>query len=259
MQPFYFGSSQKQLFGVYHPAEAGAPSRPSAVLLCYPLGHEYLRAHRAFRNIAVALAGQGFHVLRFDYFGTGDSGGHSEESTVDQCLADIATSIEELKDVSGRPTISVVGLRFGATLAAKAAANRADVDKIVLWDPVVDGKTYVQELVAVHHAWRTDRLGTPGTRSASELLGFPLTDAGARRLSETTLLPIVREGARSVSLLTSDEQASYAAVRQALESARIPGVHQYVPGAGDWRRGDLVHQTLLPHAMIRTISTVMCS
>ena len=48
-------------------------ARQSAIVLCQPLGHGYLRAHRAFRNLAVSLASQGFHVLRFDYYGCGDS------------------------------------------------------------------------------------------------------------------------------------------------------------------------------------------
>lgn len=261
MQPFYFGSSQKQLFGVYHPSEAGGAARGSAVLLCQPLGHEYLRAHRAFRNLAVSLAGQGFHVLRFDYFGTGDSGGNGEDATVDQCLADIETSIEELKDISGRPTVSVVGLRFGATLATLATASRADVDRVVLWDPVLDGRAYVETLVGVHRAWRWDRLGDPGPSDGplSELLGFPLTETGLRRLCETRLLPLASGTAPSVSLLTSREEPSYAVLRDALRSATIPGVHEVVPGAGDWGRGDLVHHILLPHAMLKAISTVLCS
>ena len=109
MQPFYFGTSQKQLFGVYH-APDGKSARQSAILLCQPLGHEYLRAHRAFRNLAVSLAGQGFHVLRFDYFGCGDSGGDQEQATIDQCLADLSTAVEELKDTAGVPRVSLVGL-----------------------------------------------------------------------------------------------------------------------------------------------------
>jgi pimeloyl-ACP methyl ester carboxylesterase len=261
MQPFYFGSSQKQLFGVYHPPDAATARRPSAVLLCYPLGHEYLRAHRAFRNLAVALAGQGFHVLRFDYFGSGDSGGMGEDTTVDQCLADIGTAIDELKDMSGRSLVSLIGLRFGATLATLAGASRADVDRVVLWDPVLDGKVYVETLAAVHRAWRADRLGDPGAQDAalSELLGYPMTEPGIRRLCETRLLPLELHSVRSVSLLISRDEPPYAEFREALQAAQIPGTHQVIPGAGQWGRGDLVHHILLPHKMLNAIGTVMCS
>src|SRR3954462_8423900 len=106
MQPFYFGSSREQLFGVYHAPEVST-RRGSAVVMCQPLGPEYLRAPRAFRNLAVALAERGFHVLRFDYFGSGDSVGDGEATTRDPCLADLAIAIDELKDMSGATRVSL--------------------------------------------------------------------------------------------------------------------------------------------------------
>jgi len=162
MQPFYFGTSQKQLFGVYHPPGTKA-ARQQAIVLCQPLGHEYLRAHRAFRNLAVSLAGQGFHVLRFDYYGCGDSGGNGDQATVEQCVSDLAAAVEELKDTSGAAKVSLIGLRFGATLAAVTASRRQDIDRIVLWDPVSDGRSYLEDVRDLHDSWLHDRMGTSVT------------------------------------------------------------------------------------------------
>jgi alpha-beta hydrolase superfamily lysophospholipase len=261
MQPFYFGSSEKPLFGAYHPPEPGTPSRPAAVLLCYPLGHEYLRAHRAFRNLAVGLAGLGFHVLRFDYFGSGDSGGSGEETTVDQCLADIEAAIEELKDMSGRTRVSLMGLRMGATLAVRAAASRDDVDRIVLWDPVLEGRAYVESLVHLHRTWRSTRLGEAGPTDVypAELLGFPATEAGLRSLGDTRLLPIPSNCARSLRVLTSSVEPCHRELLAALADSGIPVAHEVVPGDAEWGRADVVHHILLPHAMLRAIATVMSS
>ena len=142
MQPFYFGTSQEQLFGVYHAPESAA-RRSSAVVMCQPIGHEYLRAHRAFRNLAASLAENGFHVLRFDYLGCGDSSAGGDRTTVQQCLTDLSAAIDELKDMSGATKVTLVGLRVGAALAALTAARRRDVERVVLWDPVVDGAAYV--------------------------------------------------------------------------------------------------------------------
>src|SRR4051812_24879615 len=177
MQPFYFGTSEKQLFGVYHPPGTKAARQP-AVVLCQPLGHEYLRAHRAFRNLGAALAAQGCHVLRFDYFGCGDSGGSGEQATVEQNLADLDAAIDELKDTSGVARVSLVGLRFGATLAAHAASRRRDVERLVLWDPVSDGRAYLGEVRDLHDRWLHDRMGTAVAPDPfhREVLGFPMTD-----------------------------------------------------------------------------------
>jgi pimeloyl-ACP methyl ester carboxylesterase len=49
----------------------------------------------------------------------------------------------------GLAQVTLIGLRFGATLAAEAAARLADnaaVDALVLWDPVVSGRRYVRTM-----------------------------------------------------------------------------------------------------------------
>jgi exosortase A-associated hydrolase 2 len=260
MQPFYFGTSQKQLFGVYHAPEAKA-ARQSAILLCQPLGHEYLRAHRAFRNLAVSLAGQGFHVLRFDYFGCGDSGGDGEQATTDQCLSDLSAAVEELKDTSGAHKVSLIGLRLGATLAALSASRRHDIDRMVLWDPVLEGRAYLDDLRDLHARWLLDRLGaraTPGS-ARTELIGFPLTEAIHGQLAATTLTPLPTLRARAVWLMVSEEQARYQALRASLVESGTPVAYAVVPGDGAWDDPELVHQTLLPHAMVRAITAAMAS
>lgn len=259
MQPFYFGTSEEPLFGVYHAPEMRV-ARQSAILLCQPLGHEYLRAHRAFRNLAVSLAGQGFHVLRFDYFGCGDSAGEGEQATVDRCLADLTAAIDELKDTSGAARVSLVGLRFGATLAALAASRRADIDRLVLWDPVLDGRAYVEDVRDLHARWLRDRLGVGVDASApAELLGFPVTEEMHRQLTAAALAPLPAIRAKAVWLMVSEEESSYDALRKSLEASGAAVSYGVVPGDGDWQRLDFVHQTLLPHAMLRAITSAMAS
>ena len=260
MQPFYFGTSQKQLFGVYHPPGAKA-ARQSAIVLCQPLGHEYLRAHRAFRNLAVSLAGQGFHVLRFDYYGCGDSGGDGEQATVEQCLSDLAAAVEELKDTSGAAKVSLIGLRFGATLAALTASRRPDIDRIVLWDPVPDGRSYLDDVRDLHDSWLHDRMGVRAIAdpARTELLGFPVTGTSREQFQTVTLMPFPALRARGVWLMVSEEQTRYQMLRSSIEEAGMSVTYGVVPGDGDWERLDFVHQTLLPHAMVRAITSAMAS
>ena len=81
MTPLYFGERTRRLFGVYTPAHAaGRPAR--GVVLCHPWGQEYLHAHRSLRKLGDLLAAAGFDVLRFDYFGTGDSAGDLPEASL---------------------------------------------------------------------------------------------------------------------------------------------------------------------------------
>lgn len=142
MSAFFFGPPRAQLFGYFH--EAAGPDR-GAVLLCGPWAREYEYAHRAMTRLAELLADDGHHVLRFDYAGTGDSWGDTTEADLDRWVDDAGTAMDELRALSGRQRIDLVGLRLGCLVASRAAVGRHDVDRIVLWDPMVDGRRWVEE------------------------------------------------------------------------------------------------------------------
>lgn len=136
MTAFHFGSRQRRLFGYYEPAQEDF-SKVRAALLCHPMGNEQVFAYRTMRHLATRLVRAGFHVLRFDYFGTGDSYGDTGEGDLASWCGDIETSIEELKEISGATRVNMVGLRLGANLSAQVALQQAsEIDRLVLWEPL---------------------------------------------------------------------------------------------------------------------------
>lgn len=176
LEPFFFGESNTKLFGCYHPPREG-PDKRGGILLCQPIGHEYIQSHRSFYQLAVQLARIGFHVLRFDYFGCGDSAGDFEKGSLGQWARDIQTAAKALVDRSHQSRISIIGLRLGATLAILASMQSDEFDALALWEPILDGKRYLEELTAAqeffarwHKGDKKRESNTPG-----EILGFPLT------------------------------------------------------------------------------------
>lgn len=144
MNPLYLGTKERRLFALYEPA-AIKPKRTRAAVLCYPWGSEYIYAHRSMRQLAVKLSVAGFHTLRFDYFGTGDSGGETFQASPLGAEADIEVAIDGVKDMVGASRVALIGLRQGATLAARVAARHAaDLDSLVLWDPIYDGDLWAR-------------------------------------------------------------------------------------------------------------------
>src|SRR5256885_8152492 len=105
-----------------------------------------MRTHLVLRELAMALAERGQHVLRFDYRGTGDSFGDLGEVTVSDWVEDIALAVQEGREISGSSVVRVLGVRAGALLACAAARASSDVQRLVLWDPVPDGASYLQVL-----------------------------------------------------------------------------------------------------------------
>jgi len=173
MKPLFFGAAERRLYGVYHPPSMGGRH---AVLLCYPGIQEYDAAHWAFRRLAGMLSRDGHHVLRFDYFGTGDSDGIVASGTPSHWVEDVQEAAQELRDLSGCRDISLVGMRIGATVAALASSRGLDARRLILWEPVINGRAYVRELERGDEGRNLRLLHASTTRGRKdELLGhvFP--------------------------------------------------------------------------------------
>ncbi len=142
--PLYFGPTDGRLFGLYDPAQGKPKSR--GIVICQPLWTDYTRSVATLTSLSKALSADGFHVLRFDYRGTGESELDESQATLARWGQDIRTATEELKEMTGVEGICLVGVRLGGTLALLEAPTDPLVDRIVLWDPVLSGSDYLGEL-----------------------------------------------------------------------------------------------------------------
>jgi hypothetical protein len=252
MTPIHFGTREKKLFGIYCPA-AAKPVRPTGVVICPPVGVEYVQTYRALRQVGLYLSKAGFHVLRFDYFGTGDSWGDTIEASFPQWLADVSVAMDELKDISGVSECSLVGLRLGASLAMLSSAQRHDVRDIVLWDPVVRGQDYIDNL-RVMTAGHTESNGPRRSLGVESLAGFHYTDQLLSDLADLNLESIDQCGARKVDLVVSQERETYTRLQHCLTTKGIPSTYRYLAEAGEWYDVTHVHVSLLPGPVIRSLT-----
>jgi hypothetical protein len=86
-----------------------------------------------------------------------------------------------------------------------AGARRADLDTLVLWDPVVDGGGYLKELLQLQKEMSSFRPKPRTGKSADslEILGFPLVQHLCSELEEINLLNIVEAPAKAVLVIES--------------------------------------------------------
>lgn len=136
MIPMLIGDSARPLHAVLT-AASGRRQRRAAVF-CAPFGAEYVRSHRTARMLAQRLAAAGVDTLRFDYYGTGDSSGEDHEFSADGAVEDALVAIDEARDLGKARHVTLVGLRQGAQVALRAAAHVRAVDRLVLWDPLIE-------------------------------------------------------------------------------------------------------------------------
>jgi uncharacterized protein len=247
---FYFGTSAAPLFGVYHPPR-GARVRDHGVVLCYPYGQEYMRGHRAFRQLALLLARVGFHVLRFDYSSTGDSGGESQDVDLDRWAEDLDAAIDELRETADIGGVSLVGARLGAAVAARLAAGRADIDSIVCWDPVVRGQDYLDEILS-----GAALEGTPADGPTAVLAGvngFPVTRRLRDQIRGLDLCGAAVATPSAVHVVVSEDRPEYAPLARALETRAAGASYVHIPARGNWNEVDNFGSALLPQEVIQGI------
>lgn len=222
-EPFFLATTDPRLFAVYHPAAAPGPAR-AAIVLCAPWGPEYVRAHRALRQLALRLARHGCGVLRFDYAGCGDSEGDDEQVGLDQWRRDVDAAIAEARRRSGARRVFLIGLRLGASLAWLAASHRDDIGGLVLWEPVLSGPDYLAELADLQrqtlsrYAHRPDAAAADGT--PTERLGFPISPTLAADLAALELNVAGRPPTKDILMVGTEPTPAWAALAQALTTAR---------------------------------------
>jgi alpha/beta superfamily hydrolase len=100
----------------------------------------------ALAHFAKELAEQGFAVLRYHPYGTGDSDGSLAEFSLQSACADAATAAQCLRERTAVQSMGFLGLRFGGSVAVHAAeATRPDF--LLLWSPIVNLRHYGRELL----------------------------------------------------------------------------------------------------------------
>ena len=148
-QPFYFARDDQRLFGCFHPPATDA--RGAGALLVAPPGREGIRAHRSLHQLGVELARDGFPVLRFDLSSCGDSSGETADASWEAWRRDLASASDQLRHRGRVDELIVVGLRLGATLGLEMAEEVA-ASGLVGWDPVLEGRSFVESLTSDHQA-----------------------------------------------------------------------------------------------------------
>lgn len=258
MTPFLFGPPDRRLYGVYHPP-AATQRTTQQVLLCPPFGQESVRVHLLYRLLADQLARDGRHVMRFDYHATGESAGADEEATLHGWRDDILIAHEELSRRTRARSTTWLGCRLGATLAVMASQQgQAAPEQLVLWEPVLDGTSYLAELGQAHaeHSFspfiQEER---PSTHVNDEVLGFGVSAEWCAQLRDITperLNP------------TCGEICTYIAVQPDAHSEHLAGKLQahgtawrtFTPPARlDWFQEEAQGSAVAPPELLRLLAS----
>jgi uncharacterized protein len=256
--PTYFGTAEKPLFGFFNEPRSGR-ARSCAVVICQPIGHEYVNSHRALRQLAVRLAERGFPVIRFDYFGSGDSSGDSADGRISQWLDDLSQAILEIKHRTNLPSVCLIGLRLGASLSLMASTQRSDIQNMILWDPVVKGRPYLEGWLSLKKEMlrfrpKSKKNELPGW--PKDIFGFPLTSHLSKEIDVIDLLEIPLKPAGNILIVETEKPAFQNNLKDVLEATGASVSLQHVDAPPIWLptvNGSL----LVPGAVLQSVTSWM--
>ncbi len=262
MIPFRFGAAPRQLMGLYHPGDGGRLEK-AAVLLCNPFGQEAVRTHRMFRVLAERLARAGIPVLRFDYFGTGDSMGDDTDGDLDAWRDDILLAHQELKRRVPGAAVTWLGVRLGATLACLASGmdSARQPGRLVLWEPLTDGRRYLDEMAKSHrralvasYSLVPDAYRQPGR---NEAMGFGMGDRLVSQLEALHADALSGLSAGSVTLVAGARHEGAAALARLLAHRAIPHETLRFEHAFDWASEEALNTALVPHEALQLLTRIV--
>jgi len=259
--PAYFGAGGRQLFGIQH-LPSGDDARDLGVVLCHAAPQEYSATYWAMHKLARLLSAAGFHVLRFDYSGTGDSAGESDAVSLQRWADDIPLAMQQLRDASGVRRVALVGMRLGATLALRAVAAGARAREVVMWEPVISGSAYLRELdTAEAHRLSLLNYPEPDERLDDEWMGFPFPAAMHAETTAVDLLtePLGRLG--RMLIVSSSPSPAQEALHARASAAGVEAAMQVLPDpvlyGGDAHPGETLLAHEIPVAIVAFL--VHCS
>jgi exosortase A-associated hydrolase 2 len=134
---------KKLFYLLLGPAEVEARG---SVLFLPPFTEEMHKSRHLVASQARAIAASGYNVLLLDLSGCGDSGGDFADASWQVWLQDATAAANTLMSL-GAGHLTVWGLRLGALLACELSRSRSDVEKLILWQPTLNGEQQIDQFL----------------------------------------------------------------------------------------------------------------
>lgn len=132
-----------KLFCCYSQPE-GDFNNHTGVLLVQPFAEERILMQRSLFNLDDNISKSGYPVCRFDFHGQGDSEGDFSDTNLHLWKKNLAVAITEFKNKYSLDEVILCGFRIGATISVLVANEINYIKRLILIDPVINGKNYIE-------------------------------------------------------------------------------------------------------------------
>lgn len=246
--PFYIEMGKDVLLAWCH-----LPERPSdhAVLICPPVGHEFVNSYRGLRHLADGFAEKGVTTFRMEYQGVGDSSGlDTDPDRLQKWLDSIEYTVNFIKEKCEIKKISLLGLRMGAMLAS-LISHKVEIENLICWVPVVEGRRYIREMLALQKTGENADLDVDST--TLEGGGFLITRETMNELLSLSLTNITPR-AKQIFLFNTDDLPLPKNLIEAWSNQNFHFKHKTLLGYANMMATP--HNSKVPHYAIEEITSI---
>ncbi|MBL8097674.1 MAG: alpha/beta hydrolase [Anaerolineales bacterium] len=246
--PFYIEMGKDVLLAWCH-----LPEHPTdhAVVICPPVGHEFVNSYRGLRHLADGFAEKGVTTFRMEYQGVGDSSGlDTDPDRLQKWLDSIEQVVKFIKEKCNIQKISLLGLRMGATLASMIS-NKIEIENLMCWVPVVEGRRYIREMLALQKTGENADLDVDST--TLEGGGFLITRETMNELLSISLAKII-PNAKHVFLFNTDDLPIPNQLIETWSNQNFQFEHKTLSGYAEMMATP--HNSKVPHYAIEEITSI---
>jgi exosortase A-associated hydrolase 2 len=146
-EPFYLDGPRGRLFAIHHPPQNDIKAK-GCFLYVQPLAEEMNRCRQMVAIQAREFSKLGYGSLLLDLYGTGDSEGEYQDGNWEIYLADLNAGLQWIA-AKGYDHVRLWALRHGALLALDLARAMPALRRLLLWQPVLNGKAAVTQILRI--------------------------------------------------------------------------------------------------------------
>ena len=221
--PLFIPSELGSLFAMYFTSNSRSHSQ--CIVHIPAFAEEMNKSRHMVTMQARAFAEQGYSVLVFDLWGTGDSQGEFSEATWAIWLNNIDAVVKWLQS-RGSDSISLWGLRAGVLIAMDYLHQySSEIDKLICWQPVFNGEQFIMQFLRLRVAAAMMDKNAPQEKTSDlkkQLLEENSVEVAGYQLNPELVNPMMTIRAQQLNLqsvkqchvfeltIGSDLEASYA-------------------------------------------------
>ena len=201
--PLFISSELGSLFAMHF---SPVSEHSSQCILHIPAFAEEMNKSRHMVVMQARMfAEQGYSVLIFDLWGTGDSQGEFSEATWAIWLNDIDAAVKWLQEKQYE-SISLWGLRSGALLAMDYLHQYSStIDKLICWQPVLNGEQFMMQFLRLRIAAAMMDKNAPQEKTSDlkkQLLEGNSIEVAGYQLNPELVNPVMAIRAQQLNLQT---------------------------------------------------------